>query len=290
MSSPPSRQWRLPAASPAVAINAGTFRPEQDEQVTEDNLPGLKLVLMLKGRLQYTFPGQQRIAVAGPTLHLSLSRRPFQLEHLFHRDQTVEYVAIRMPEDSLETGSVLDGSQLAQAWRRPAGDTPFVLNHRADTMMQALARQVLLCPLHGPLRSMYLTGKAMELTATALSSLCAGATASASQALDLPLRQRECLLQARDILQAQCQEPPDLASLARQAGLSVSALTRGFRQMFGCSVYEYVRQLRLDQAYQLLASGACSVSQAAWRCGYSDAHFSRAFQKRFGVSPRHLRG
>lgn len=288
MPSSSSQQWHLPAAQTALSINAGTLRPERDELITEDNLPGLKLVLVLKGKLQYTFPGQQQIAVAGPSVHLSLSDRPFQLEHRFHRHQAVEYVAIRLPEDTLEAALGVEPERLARGWRNSGPDAPFLMNHTADTVTQALARQLLLCPLHGPLRTLYLTGKAMELTATTLSAL--NAPTPAAQALELPLRQRECLRHARDILHAQFQQPPDLDSLARQVGLSITMLTRGFRKMFGCSVYEYLRQLRLEQAYQLLASGTCSVSQAAWRSGYTDAHFSRAFQKRYGVSPRQVRG
>lgn len=287
MSAPPSQQWHLPAASTALSISAGTLHAERDELITEDNSPGLKIVLVLKGKLHCAFPGKPQIAIAGPAVHLSLSRRPFQLEHRFHQDQAVEYVAIRMPETELETALGLEPERLARAWRQPSHDTPFLMNHQADTMTQALARQLLLCPLRGALRTMYLTGKAMELTAATLSALD---TPTPTTALDLPLRQRECLQHARDILRTQLQQPPDLDTLARQVGLSITMLTRGFRQMFGCSVYEYVRQLRLEQAYQWLASGTCSVAQAAWRSGYSDAHFSRAFQKRFGVSPRQVRG
>lgn len=292
MSDLSSHQWHLPASHAAIAISAGTLRPERDESVTEDNSPGLKLVLVLKGELRYAMPGRPNVAISSPSLHLSLSRQPFQVRHRFHRDQAVEYVAIRMPETELETGLGMAADQLARACQSPGTDVPLHLDRNADAPTQALARQLLLCPLHGPLRTLYLTGKALELTATALAALAPSARTAvpaAGSGIALPLRQRESLRQAHHILQAQFQQPPDLTTLAREVGLSVTMLTRGFRQMFGCSVYEYLRQLRLEQAYQLLASGTCSVSQAAWRCGYSDAHFSRAFQKRFGVSPRQLR-
>ena len=293
MSDPSSQQWHLPASHAALSISAGTLRPERDESVTEDNSPGLKLVLVLKGELRYAMPGRSNVAISSPSLHLSLSRQPFQVQHRFHRDQAVEYVAIRIPATELEAELGMETDLLARACQSRDADGLLHLDRNADASTQALARQLLLCPLRGSLRTLYLTGKAMELTAMALAGLTPSnppACLATGGDMELPLRQRECLRQARDILQAQYQQPPDLASLARQVGLSVTLLTRGFRQMFGCSVYEYLRQLRLEQAYQLLASGTCSVSQAAWRCGYSDAHFSRAFQKRFGVSPRQLRG
>lgn len=288
MSGPSSQQWHLPAAQAALDISAGTLRPERDESVIEDNDAGLKLVLVLKGELRYALPGRRKIAISSPSVHLSLSRNPFQVEHRFHRDQAVEYVAIRMPEAELESELGRAAAQLVRSGQTLGPGAPFHLDRHADALTQALARQLLLCPLDGPLRALYLTGKALELTATALAALTPAADHTAAR-LELPLRQRECLQQAHHILQTQFQQPPDLPTLASQVGLSVTLLTRGFRQLYGCSVYEFLRQQRLEHAYQLLASGACSVSQAAWHCGYSDTHFSRVFQKRYGIPPSRLR-
>ncbi|WP_373745158.1 helix-turn-helix transcriptional regulator, partial [Achromobacter insuavis] len=74
----------------------------------------------------------------------------------------------------------------------------------------------------------------------------------------------------------------------RRAGINVNKLTTGFRQLFGCSVYAFVREQRMAQAHALLAAGAMSVSEAAYACGYTDSHFSKAFQRRYGVLPSAL--
>jgi AraC family transcriptional activator of pyochelin receptor len=39
----------------------------------------------------------------------------------------------------------------------------------------------------------------------------------------------------------------------------------------------------------MIASGEASVAVAAFRVGYSPAHFSSAFRKRFGIPPSALR-
>ncbi|WZB68552.1 helix-turn-helix transcriptional regulator [Achromobacter xylosoxidans] len=79
-----------------------------------------------------------------------------------------------------------------------------------------------------------------------------------------------------------------MPELARRAGVNVNKLTTGFRRVFGCSVYAFVREQRMAQAHALLAAGEMSVSQAAYACGYTDSHFTKAFQRRYGVLPSAL--
>ncbi|STQ45969.1 Bacillibactin transport regulator [Ewingella americana] len=84
--------------------------------------------------------------------------------------------------------------------------------------------------------------------------------------------------------------PPTLAELALSVGMNTRKLTVGFRRLFGESVFEYLQSLRLETAWQMLTAGDVSVSTAAYQVGYSPAHFSVAFRKKFGVSPKSLRG
>ena len=84
-------------------------------------------------------------------------------------------------------------------------------------------------------------------------------------------------------------EPPGLAELARESGLNPTKLTSAFRAEFGASVFEYLQEQRLQQAYAMIASGETTVAVAAFQVGYSPAHFSGLFRKRFGVAPSSLR-
>src|SRR5690606_14960820 len=78
--------------------------------------------------------------------------------------------------------------------------------------------------------------------------------------------------------------------LARKVGLSTSALQRQFRDVYGNTVDEYRRDIRLDQAWARLEQTGCSVSEVAWAAGYSSAaNFSTAFKRKFGISPKWVR-
>lgn len=74
--------------------------------------------------------------------------------------------------------------------------------------------------------------------------------------------------------------------------LSKSTLYRLFDDIGG--VNAYIVNRRLDACHDELArdaSGAALIGQVAFSYGFlSQPHFTRLFKKRFGVSPRHVRG
>ena len=80
---------------------------------------------------------------------------------------------------------------------------------------------------------------------------------------------------------------PDLAHLASS---SANSLLRYFRQATGTSPIDYLLQVRLRRAAELLRSGECNVSETAAHCGFSDPnYFTRRFKKAFGVTPARFR-
>jgi AraC-like DNA-binding protein len=98
------------------------------------------------------------------------------------------------------------------------------------------------------------------------------------------------LLAARRQIGTTSSERLTLSSLATTAGLSVSHFCVQFRQAFGQSPIQCLIEHRLNHAAYLLADTALHISEIAVRVGYGDAfHFSRAFKRQFGKSPRALR-
>jgi AraC-like DNA-binding protein len=80
-----------------------------------------------------------------------------------------------------------------------------------------------------------------------------------------------------------------LGQLATLAAMSQSSLRSKFRQRYGCTLFDYLRDCRLELARRFLLEGH-SVQQAAWMSGYQHAtNFSTAFRRRYGISPGELR-
>ena len=60
---------------------------------------------------------------------------------------------------------------------------------------------------------------------------------------------------------------------------------RTFTAAFGLTPMRYLASLRVERARELLARGA-SCADAAFQAGFSDqAHLTRAFKERLGVTP-----
>jgi AraC-like DNA-binding protein len=77
-----------------------------------------------------------------------------------------------------------------------------------------------------------------------------------------------------------------LESLAREVGLSRSALAERFTQFVGQPPMQYLTNWRMQVAASHLLSTTDSVAAVANRVGYeSEAAFSRAFKKAVGTPP-----
>jgi AraC family transcriptional regulator, transcriptional activator of the genes for pyochelin and ferripyochelin receptors len=108
-----------------------------------------------------------------------------------------------------------------------------------------------------------------------------------SRATRLSRRQVERLHEARAIMAARMQSPPSLLELSREVALGTTLLKAGFRQVFGETIFEYLRALRLEKAKQILAGEGASVKEAAAAVGYNSfSHFSQAFRAHVGIGPR----
>lgn len=81
-----------------------------------------------------------------------------------------------------------------------------------------------------------------------------------------------------------------LDDLARTAASSRATLVRAFRKATGMAPLTFLADLRLGLARHRLGSGAASMDQIAAEVGYqSQAAFSRAFLRKYGVRPGTLR-
>jgi AraC-like DNA-binding protein len=150
--------------------------------------------------------------------------------------------------------------------------------------------QILDCPYRGSLRRLYLESKTLELIAHNLAELVVDKNGHNSPST-LQSGDIESVREARDVLIRNMENPPSLLELARQVGINKNKLNQGFQQVFGNSVFEYLRIRRLERARELLESKEKNVTEAAFEVGYAQqSNFTKAFKRHFGTNPTyHLR-
>lgn len=78
-----------------------------------------------------------------------------------------------------------------------------------------------------------------------------------------------------------------LEMLGKELKYNKKYLSTVFKKHAGVGIVEYLHSVRIQHACTMLHQGFSSVSDVAFRCGYSDAqYFSKVFKNRMGVSPR----
>jgi len=81
-------------------------------------------------------------------------------------------------------------------------------------------------------------------------------------------------------------EQMSVSFLADQQRMSYSSFTRKLKAITGLTVTEFVKDIKMQHAEQLLLSGKYTISEIAYQVGYSSmAYFRKAFKEKFGTSP-----
>lgn len=92
---------------------------------------------------------------------------------------------------------------------------------------------------------------------------------------------------AIEYMKGHLNESISVAVLADTTCMSESAFAHLFKQAVGTSPYQFLKQLRLERARDLLLDEAVSVSEAATGVGYTSlSHFIGEFKRHFGETPR----
>jgi AraC-like DNA-binding protein len=148
--------------------------------------------------------------------------------------------------------------------------------------LRSLSHTLLRSPYEGPMQTLYRQGKVLELLAHQFAAF--GAVGEQKR---LGAGELSKVRLARERLLADLRDPPDLDTLAADVGLSAKRLNRGFRELYGTTVFTYLRDARLDAGRAALEAGTpLPLKQLAWELGYGQvSNFVTAFRRRFGVTP-----
>ncbi|EKV30090.1 Transcriptional regulator, AraC family [Caenispirillum salinarum AK4] len=256
--------------------------------------PGITVTLFLTGRAAISLGDRAhevgaRPDVAGqpmPTAVIYSMTEPDVFERRGIRGEHLRKVGITIPPGWLgEAGLDAGAAGLAQRLERTHGALLAVpvspdLARLAGVMLADLPGGAPCCGLMQEARAFELLARVFGLAAT-------GGEAPTPKA---PPRAEARLRAAQQYMAAHLEDEMTLAEVAAAACVSVSTLQRLFRERLGLPVWDYLRRLRLDQARRFLERGEGSVTEAAFRAGYtSPANFATAFKRAYGMPPSRCR-
>lgn len=100
---------------------------------------------------------------------------------------------------------------------------------------------------------------------------------------------REKIVNAREILIQHIGEPITIKELSRKVAMNECYLKKGFKEMFGSTIFDFYQSQRMEHAKYLLYEKGLSVTEVSLMLGYSSiSHFSTAFKKHTGLKPCEL--
>jgi AraC family transcriptional regulator, transcriptional activator of the genes for pyochelin and ferripyochelin receptors len=168
-----------------------------------------------------------------------------------------------------------------------SGEQCFCHQARFTSEVFLIIHQILRCPYGGGVRRLFLEAKTLELVALKLAEMGQGNHRDASA---LSRRDSERVREAYHILVDKIERPPGLNDLSLRVGINRNKLNQGFKQLYGDTVFNVLRGIRLHKSWFLLQYTDLSLTEIAFTVGYNNhANFTTAFRRQFGITPKTVR-
>jgi len=100
----------------------------------------------------------------------------------------------------------------------------------------------------------------------------------------------EKLQLVKTLLEENISHAHSLTELSRKSGLNDFKLKKGFKELFGTTVFSYLHELRMENAKTMLYDETKSIAEIAGHCGYLYVQsFTTAFKNKYGITPEKFR-
>ncbi|MFZ6874507.1 helix-turn-helix domain-containing protein [Undibacterium sp. Di27W] len=262
---------------------------------------GMTLVLVLDGSADITY-GKRRFAFGPkPDSNGKMQREAalvsFAEPELFKRrsqrggfERTVTLGV--SPEWLADSGlSNVEGHTSLDIFSRTHLNTEF---WAPSMRMQSLAEQILTpAALEPVMHHLFLESRAIEILSEAFTSVhsrFASAHASVMRQQSLRPKEQQRVARLHDFINSGEADTLSMTEIARQMGVNANTLQKQFKIAYGASIFEYMKERRMQIAYTALLKQGISISAAAQLAGYQNpANFSTAFKARFDTPPKNVR-
>jgi len=258
-----------------------TFERENNENLValSFNLKG-NFSIQQAGRTYHTAPNQHNIIFTNGV------GSTFQNKELKSSSFAIDFT----PEAFLEIISI--SNPLLQAFAKlMQTDQALVLSPQSIVMDHHLAKaikDILQCPYTGGLKQLFLLSKVIEILVLQGEAHYFAHDPSPKQSQKT--KDLEKIFYARQYLFEHMDHPPSLRELSKIVGLNEYKLKKEYKAIFKTTLFAHLTAFRLELAKEKLLNTQQGVSEMAFELGYSSPqHFSNAFKKQFGKSPRAFR-
>lgn len=248
----------------------------------------LELQFSLENDFHYQLEGlgQQRLLKD----HFNMSYIPF-VHNRIHFNANRNYITFDIHYDLNYLESIAEPYPQLSAFvnhvirKEPANLS--IHNQLASPEMTMGVRQILRNRYIGRVRRSFLESKVVELLILAVDKI---ENNRIEKSIPLTAYDIERIEEARMLIINTPEEYVSVIALARRVGINDFKLKKGFRQLYGCSVFDYVQHVRMQKAKTFLEETLIPVADIAFMSGYIDhPNFTAAFKRHYGLTPMDIR-
>ena len=164
-------------------------------------------------------------------------------------------------------------------------DKKYYTQEGVSPAIAVVLSQIMNYNLHPSIKELYIKGKVYELISLYFNKSSEADVEQCPFLVDEDNVRR--IRQAKEIIITRMAEPPTLAELSEEIGLSLKKLKEGFKQIYGDSVFSFLFDYKMEYARKMLETGQHNVNEVGLKVGYStSSHFIAAFKKKYGTTPK----
>jgi AraC-like DNA-binding protein len=141
----------------------------------------------------------------------------------------------------------------------------------------------------GDFENIYVNAQAQMVLLHSMECIAGESEEGISCKFSLNSSDKEKIVLARKLLLQHITEPLTIRELARMVATNECYLKKGFKELYGTTIFDFFQSQRMEHAKYLLYEKGLSVTEVSDILGYSSiSHFSTAFRKYTGIKPCEL--
>jgi len=200
------------------------------------------------------------------------------LSFVFTSSLLEQFIGLRTSNSTLSEGVVSFHHQ-------DSFSKPFSICNRTRIMLEGLLNHNYV----GNLANIFVNAQTQMLLLYSLDCLDAKEIDTTTNKFLANEADREKIAKAREILLQHIGEPITIKALSRKVAMNECYLKKGFKEMFGSTIFDFYQNQRMEHAKYLLYEKGLNVTEVSILLGYSSiSHFSTAFKKHTGLKPCEL--
>ena len=268
----------------ALTLHCSDIQLSQQVQSQAELEPGIKLIIMLQGKIAMHLGGMRQSIYAqqqGCLLLSTTEPEPYSRAMLALGAQ--QQIVLSIPPEWFENGGY---NQIPSFKITGEFCRQHLAQHQwsANQQLQQLSRNLLQSlDSNDHLQKLQRESRVLELLMLGIAPIAGKAL------LRLDQRAEQRIDALLELIHSGEADQYSLSQMAQAVGSNTTTLQKQFQQKIGESIFAYLRRHKLEMARQQLQQGL-SVTDAALIAGYSNpANFATAFKRQFAQLPKEMR-